>query len=93
MRTFLHIMEATRLEEWGQVVPGVNTSVDVGPGEIATQAAKFGNDVSEKGVPPLLMTQDEDQPTEEKLDEDGDDGIPDLEVAYQSILTKGTSGL
>jgi hypothetical protein len=35
----------------GKVVPGVNTSVDVGPNEIKTQAKKFGNDVDKDGVP------------------------------------------
>jgi len=35
----------------GKVVPGVNTTVDVGPNEIKTQAKKFGNDVDKDGVP------------------------------------------
>jgi|TARA_B110000263_G_scaffold138290_1_gene119963 hypothetical protein len=35
----------------GKVVPGVNTSVDVGPNEIKKQAAKFGNAVDKDGVP------------------------------------------
>ena len=35
----------------GKVVPGINTSVDVGPNEIKIQAAKFGNDVDKDGVP------------------------------------------
>ena len=35
----------------GKVVPGINTSVDVGPNEIKKQAAKFGNDVDKDGVP------------------------------------------
>jgi hypothetical protein len=35
----------------GKVVPGVNTTVDVGPGEIKTQAKKFGNDVDKNGIP------------------------------------------
>ena len=35
----------------GKVIPGVNTSVDVGPNEIKTQAKKFGNDVDKDGVP------------------------------------------
>ena len=35
----------------GKVVPGVNTSVDVGPDEIKKQAAKFGNAVNKDGVP------------------------------------------
>lgn len=35
----------------GRIVKGVNTTVDVGPGEIRKQAAKFGNIVSNDGVP------------------------------------------
>ena len=35
----------------GRVVPGVNTSIDVGPGEIKKQSAKFGNVVDKDGVP------------------------------------------
>jgi len=35
----------------GKVVPGINTTVDVGPNEIKTQAKKFGNDVDKDGVP------------------------------------------
>ena len=35
----------------GKVVPGVNTSIDVGPNEIKTQAAKFGNIVDKDGLP------------------------------------------
>ena len=35
----------------GKIVPGINTSVDVGPNEIKKQAAKFGNDVDKDGVP------------------------------------------
>ena len=35
----------------GRVVPGVNTSVDVGPNEIKKQAAKFGNTVDKDGLP------------------------------------------
>ena len=35
----------------GKVVPGINTTVDVGPNEIKKQAAKFGNKVSKDGLP------------------------------------------
>jgi len=35
----------------GKVVPGVNTTIDVGPDEIKKQAAKFGNKVSKDGLP------------------------------------------
>jgi len=35
----------------GKIVPGINTTVDVGPNEITKQAAKFGNKVSKDGLP------------------------------------------
>lgn len=37
----------------GKIVKGVNTTVDVQPGEIARQAAKFGNKVDGNGLPPI----------------------------------------
>lgn len=42
--------------EDGKIVPGVNTTVDVKPGETERQAAKFGNKLSKSG-PPLLMAE------------------------------------
>jgi len=42
--------------EDGRIVPGVNTTVDVKPGETERQAAKFGNKLTKSG-PPLLMTE------------------------------------
>ena len=39
----------------GRVVPGINTTVDVGPGEITKQAKKFGNDVNKDGFPKKLL--------------------------------------
>ena len=47
-------MKAYELLEWGRIVKGVNTTADVGPNEIKTQAAKFGNTVDKDGVPPTL---------------------------------------
>jgi hypothetical protein len=41
--------------ELGLIVPGVNTTPDVRPGETKRQAAKMGFDVDENGIPPLLM--------------------------------------
>lgn len=35
----------------GRVVPGVNTTVDVGPNEIIKQVKKYGNDVDRDGKP------------------------------------------
>ena len=40
--------------EWGRIVKGVNTTVDVGPNEIKRQAAKFGNTVDKDGRPPTM---------------------------------------
>jgi len=42
------------LWEDGKIVKGVNTTVDVKPGETKRQAAKFGNKVNSKNEPPLL---------------------------------------
>ena len=42
------------VNEDGRIVKGVNTTVDVGPNEIKTQAAKFGNTVDKDGKPPTL---------------------------------------
>jgi hypothetical protein len=42
------------VREDGRIVKGVNTTVDVGPDEIKTQAAKFGNTVDRDGFPPTL---------------------------------------
>ena len=39
----------------GRVVPGINTTVDVGPNEIIKQAKKFGNDVNKDGFPKKLL--------------------------------------
>lgn len=39
----------------GRVVPGINTTVDVGPNEITKQAKKFGNDVDKDGKPNKLL--------------------------------------
>ena len=35
----------------GKIVPGVNTTIDVGPDEIKKQAAKFGSVVNKDGLP------------------------------------------
>ena len=40
----------------GRIVKGVNTTPDVGVGEIPKQAAKFGNKVDKNGRPPTLST-------------------------------------
>ena len=45
-------MKFREFKEDGRVVKGVNTSVDVGPGEISKQAAKLGFTVDKDGRPP-----------------------------------------
>jgi len=47
-------MRLRELFEYGRIVKGVNTTVDVAPDEIKTQAAKFGNTVDKDGRPPTL---------------------------------------
>ena len=47
-------MRLREIFEDGRIVKGVNTTVDVGPNEIKTQAAKFGNSVDKDGRPPTL---------------------------------------
>jgi hypothetical protein len=47
-------MRLREIFEDGRIVKGVNTTVDVGPSEIKTQAAKFGNKVDRDGRPPTL---------------------------------------
>ena len=42
------------VSEDGKIVPGVNTTQDVKPGETQRQAAKFGNKVDKDGRPPEL---------------------------------------
>jgi len=39
----------------GRIVPGVNTTADVGPDETKIQAAKFGNKVDKDGRPAYFM--------------------------------------
>jgi hypothetical protein len=47
-------MRLRELFEWGRIVKGVNTTVDVSTDEIKTQAAKFRNTVDKDGRPPTL---------------------------------------
>ena len=42
-------------ENGGLIVPGVNTTADVGPDEIKKQAAKLGLKVDKKGIPAYNM--------------------------------------
>ena len=49
-------MKMSELSEWGRIVKDINTTVDVGPNEIKTQAAKFGNIVDKDGFPPTMST-------------------------------------
>jgi hypothetical protein len=56
-------MKMDELLEDGRIVKGVNTTVDVGPNEIKTQAAKFGNTVDKGGNPPVLKKQEKGSST------------------------------
>src|SRR6056300_585009 len=47
-------MKISDLLEDGRIVKGVNTTADVGVGQIPIQAAKFGNKVDKDGRPPTL---------------------------------------
>ena len=44
------------LPEEGLIIPGVNTTQDVKPGETKRQGSKFGFELSFNGVPPILNT-------------------------------------
>lgn len=41
------------LFEWGKIIPGVNATCDVQPGEIQRQGAKMGFALSPEGLPPI----------------------------------------
>lgn len=45
---------AVKIMEDGKIIPNVNTTCDVQPGETERQAAKFGNKLDAKSRPPLL---------------------------------------
>ena len=42
-------------EATGRVVPGINTTHDVGPNQIGIEAKKFGSTVDTDGRPPMLQ--------------------------------------
>lgn len=52
----------------GKIVKGVNTTVDVGPNEIAIQSAKFGNKVSKDGKPYKKLRENANQIPDDQLD-------------------------
>jgi hypothetical protein len=45
----------SRLDELGKIVPGVNTTCDVGTDATVKQALKFGNKVSKGGISELTV--------------------------------------
>lgn len=49
-----YIEPRNTVNEDGKIIPNVNTTCDVQPGETNRQAAKFGNKLDAKGRPPLL---------------------------------------
>ena len=46
----------TEIAGVGRVIPGVNTTPDVGPGETKRQAAKLGMKTDWDGRPPIART-------------------------------------
>lgn len=71
------------ISEEGKIVKGVNTTVDVQPGEITRQGAKLGFNLDPKGLPPLIYGsgyQEESSPPKMKKERGqtfyGKDGNP-----------------
>lgn len=52
--TMFYVEPHKDLKEEGKIIPNVNTTVDVQPGETQRQAEKFGNKLDAKSRPPLL---------------------------------------
>jgi hypothetical protein len=65
----MRISEILETAGVGLVVPGVNMPKGMHPDEIRRQAAKFGNQVSKDGVPPIASTNGDDA-LEEITDDD-----------------------
>ena len=63
--------------EDGKIVPGVNTTVDVKPGETERQAAKFGNKLTKNG-PPLLMAEEKRYTAKEWATLEGGHALEDV---------------
>lgn len=53
---FWEVFETPRviIREDGQIIPNINTTCDVQPGETERQAAKFGNILKADGTPPTF---------------------------------------
>ncbi|RYD63435.1 MAG: hypothetical protein EOP83_12140 [Verrucomicrobiaceae bacterium] len=67
-------MRLEELMEQGRIVVGVNTTVDVAPNEITTQAAKWRFKVDKGGIPVDRLT---DPPASQIVKEGpGDGSIP-----------------
>lgn len=52
----MRIHEIVNLFELGLIIPGINTTNDVSPDSTKKQAAKFGNDVTTMGIPPIIQS-------------------------------------
>jgi hypothetical protein len=52
----MRFKEIVRLDELGKIVPGVNTTVDIKTDAIRKQAMKFGNKVTDDGLPPIIRS-------------------------------------
>jgi hypothetical protein len=70
------------ISEWGKIVPGVNTTVDVKPGEISRQGAKMGFSLDANGLPPLIYGGQQPKSSPPKMKKEkgqtfyGKDGTP-----------------
>ena len=77
----------------GRVVKGVNTTDDVGPNEIAKQAAKFGNKVDKDGRPPELHKKARKNSDPNKLYNLGLTEDEDKDSVLEAILQSPREGI
>lgn len=86
-------MKIEHLDEGvGRIVKGVNTTVDVGPDEIKTQAAKFGNTVDKDGRPPTMSKRVKGKSTNVLFNLGlAEDAVPRYTAAEWAIIEGGHS--
>ena len=78
--------------EDGRIVPGVNTTDDVGPDEIKIQAKKMGFDVTKDGIPPLLYEHLEEEALERQDVGMGLQTFHNNDIAFMGGMRSGNSG-
>src|SRR4051812_14455275 len=88
------LMRARDLFEWGKIIPGVNATPDVQPGEIKRQGAKMGFNLSPEGLPPVWTgfghsTGAKDTPNKGQKAYD-DDGVnpKEIKVLKEDVASK-----